>query len=106
MVQFCPHCHNILLIREIDEITAFFCQTCPFIQKLNKKIVKVTELTPKKPEEAQGDMNEIASAKIMAVCPKCSNTEAYFFQLQIRSADEPMTSFYTCVKCEYKWKEN
>lgn len=67
MVQFCPHCHNILLIREIDERTAFFCQTCPFIQKLNEKIVKVTELTPKKPEEAQGDMNEIASAKVMGM---------------------------------------
>ncbi|EAK90672.1 RNA polymerase III subunit C11, partial [Cryptosporidium parvum Iowa II] len=44
--------------------------------------------------------------KLLAVCPKCSFSEAYFFQLQIRSADEPMTSFYTCVKCDFKWKEN
>ena len=29
-------------------------------------------------------------------CPneKCRNDEAYWYQLQIRSADEPMTAFY------------
>lgn len=29
-------------------------------------------------------------------CPneKCEGSEAYFYQLQIRSADEPMTSFF------------
>lgn len=29
-----------------------------------------------------------------ANCPKCGNGEAYFMQLQIRSADEPMTTFF------------
>lgn len=31
-----------------------------------------------------------------AQCPidSCGNDKAYFFQLQIRSADEPMTTFY------------
>ena len=28
-----------------------------------------------------------------AVCPKCDARKAYFRQLQIRSADEPMTTF-------------
>lgn len=27
-----------------------------------------------------------------ATCPKCDNDRAYFYQLQIRSADEPMTT--------------
>jgi DNA-directed RNA polymerase subunit M/transcription elongation factor TFIIS len=27
-----------------------------------------------------------------ATCPKCDNGRAYFYQLQIRSADEPMTT--------------
>ncbi|THH03239.1 hypothetical protein EW145_g6414 [Phellinidium pouzarii] len=26
-------------------------------------------------------------------CPKCDNDRAYFYQLQIRSADEPMTTY-------------
>jgi DNA-directed RNA polymerase subunit M/transcription elongation factor TFIIS len=25
---------------------------------------------------------------------------------QIRSADEPMTTFYCCVKCSHQWKDN
>ncbi|TRY50768.1 RNA polymerases subunit/TFIIS-type Zinc finger [Cryptosporidium tyzzeri] len=106
MVQFCIHCHNILLLKVHEERMAFYCPTCPYVFKIVSEISKVTDFVPKKMEEPSIDMNEIASSKTMAVCPKCSFSEAYFFQLQIRSADEPMTSFYTCVKCDFKWKEN
>lgn len=42
-----------------------------------------------------------------AQCPKeCGGSKAYFFQLQIRSADEPMTTFYKCVECSHQWREN
>lgn len=54
---------------------------------------------------------------------KCDNREAYFRQVQIRSADEPMTTFYKvllalsyrtlhwltprqCTKCASEWREN
>lgn len=36
----------------------------------------------------------------------CDSTQAYFRQVQIRSADEPMTTFYKCVKCNQDWREN
>ena len=29
-----------------------------------------------------------------ALCPSCGNRHAYYMQIQIRSADEPMTLFY------------
>jgi DNA-directed RNA polymerase subunit M/transcription elongation factor TFIIS len=29
---------------------------------------------------------------LLASCDKCNHNRAYFFQLQIRSADEPMTT--------------
>jgi Transcription factor S-II (TFIIS) len=35
---------------------------------------------------------------VKATCPKCDNARAYFYQLQIRSADEPMT---TCESLFY-----
>ena len=35
----------------------------------------------------------------------CTNRKAYFFQLQTRSADEPMTTFYRCTECAHQWKE-
>lgn len=40
-----------------------------------------------------------------ARCPKCDHTRAYYFQLQIRSADEPMTTFYKCCSCGHQWND-
>lgn len=44
---------------------------------------------------------------ILAICPKCENTRAYFMQIQIRSADEPSTIFYKCCRntCGHQWRE-
>jgi DNA-directed RNA polymerase III subunit RPC11 len=38
-------------------------------------------------------------------CPKCEHDRAYFTQMQLRSADEPMTVFFKCVKCGNRWRE-
>ena len=32
--------------------------------------------------------------------------ECTYYQLQVRSADEPMTTFITCLNCNFKWKQN
>jgi len=37
-------------------------------------------------------------------CGKCKKTECVYQELQIRSADEPMTIFITCLNCGNKWK--
>ena len=41
------------------------------------------------------------------VCPNCGNGRAYFMQMQTRSADEPMTTFYKCTeqKCSITWRD-
>ena len=36
-------------------------------------------------------------------CPRCKARECTYYQLQIRSSDEPMTTFLSCVKCKKKW---
>lgn len=44
---------------------------------------------------------------LAASCPKCSHSVAYFMQIQIRSADEPMTTFFKCCNssCNHRWRE-
>ncbi|KAI8052009.1 transcription elongation factor S-II [Syncephalis plumigaleata] len=37
-------------------------------------------------------------------CPRCKQRKCTYFQLQTRSADEPMTTFVTCVVCNNRWK--
>lgn len=37
-------------------------------------------------------------------CFKCNGKKTLSYQKQTRSADEPMTTFVTCVGCKNKWK--
>ena len=37
-------------------------------------------------------------------CRRCKNNKCHVWQLQTRSADEPMTTFVTCAVCGNHWK--
>lgn len=37
-------------------------------------------------------------------CRRCKSMKTTYYQLQTRSADEPMTTYVTCLKCNNKWK--
>ena len=39
-------------------------------------------------------------------CKICKMTEYFYYQLQTRSADEPMTTFYICRNCDKTYKIN
>lgn len=38
-------------------------------------------------------------------CHKCKSQKTVYYQLQTRSADEPMTTYVTCMNCGKKWKD-
>jgi DNA-directed RNA polymerase subunit M/transcription elongation factor TFIIS len=45
------------------------------------------------------------SASIFMWCSGCKRkTKCDYYQLQTRSADEPMTTFVTCLECDKRWK--
>jgi transcription elongation factor S-II len=37
-------------------------------------------------------------------CGKCRTKKCTYYQRQIRSSDEPMTTFVTCLHCGNRWK--
>jgi transcription elongation factor S-II len=46
----------------------------------------------------------IAAATDTFTCRKCKNNQCTYYQMQTRSADEPMTTFVTCITCGNRWK--
>ncbi|KAI9631141.1 hypothetical protein KEM48_013201 [Puccinia striiformis f. sp. tritici PST-130] len=39
-------------------------------------------------------------------CARCGQRKCTYYQMQTRSADEPMTTFVTCVNCNCRWKRD
>lgn len=37
-------------------------------------------------------------------CRRCKSNQCTYYQMQTRSADEPMTTFVSCINCGSKWK--
>lgn len=38
-------------------------------------------------------------------CYRCGHSRTYYYQIQTRSADEGMTTFYSCTDCGHRWKK-
>ena len=109
----------------------FKCRCCPYTCDIVEEISEsLPELDPKAVAELGGrarrnapQRHEDASAASLndiiggadswknaektsdVRCETCGCTQAYFFQVQTRSADEPTTVFYKCVKCGNRWND-
>jgi len=46
----------------------------------------------------------IEAATDTFICRKCQSNKCTYYQMQTRSADEPMTTFVTCIDCGKRWK--
>lgn len=71
------------------------------------------EMSPKKWKELvdakiKRDKNlteiDMSAATDEFKCYKCQKRICTYYQLQTRSADEPMTTFITCLNCGNRWK--
>ncbi|BCS27357.1 DNA-directed RNA polymerase III core subunit RPC11 [Aspergillus puulaauensis] len=115
-LTFCPNCSNALTISRADAtpkypigVNRFECRTCPYQYVLEQSWFEKTPMKQKEVEAVFGGKAEFENADRMATqCPAegCDGDRAYFFQLQIRSADEPMTTFLKCTACGARWREN
>jgi len=68
----------------------------PVLQEKRKKL-KEHQIQARQDHKAQASCT-------LFVCHKCGKNQTTYFQLQTRSADEPMTTFVTCVACGNHWR--
>ncbi len=111
MVQFCPECGSILRKTFIEDDPYLICR-CGFKKPLKEnkeEIQKKVERKKKKLEENLIVVNKedriTVNLTVDRVCPKCEHTKAETWQEQTRSADEPSTTFFRCLKCKHTWRE-
>uniref|UniRef100_A0A6M2E1G8 DNA-directed RNA polymerase subunit n=1 Tax=Amblyomma tuberculatum TaxID=48802 RepID=A0A6M2E1G8_9ACAR len=108
MLMFCPTCSNILIVEESIDCYRFACNTCPYVFNIRRKISSRKYPRLKDVDDVLGGAaawENVDSTE--EKCPKCSHERAYFMQIQTRSADEPMTTFYKCCnpQCGHQWRD-
>lgn len=89
----------------------FECKTCPYIYPLkeSESIFNRRHMKRKQVDDILGGASaweNVDQTTVLCISENCGNNKAYFYQLQIRSADEPMTTFYKCTVCSVQWREN
>ena len=94
------------------------------INKVKLKLITVTEFVNMRPEALQPEgpyakeievgihkqlrkeyiNNEKKNQDGFFKCGRCKSMKTTYYQMQTRSADEPMTVFVICLNCEINWK--
>ncbi|TFF87828.1 MAG: transcription factor S [Promethearchaeota archaeon] len=111
MVEFCPECSSVLRKRLKDGEEYLICK-CGYEKQINTNPEEIEKVIKKKQEALSKNLIVVSQEDKIAVhptvtveCPKCGHMEAEAWQEQTRSADEPSTSFFRCLKCKYTWRE-
>lgn len=99
----------------------YFNLNIQLLEKINNKDIKPHEIAFMTHQELQPEKWKILieskkikdenrySPNIEATtdaytCRNCKSNKCWHYQLQTRSADEPMTTYVTCLNCSHKWK--
>ena len=129
--NICIHFDNPLFLvlyksaarRVIGNISpSSYVQNTQIIQKLEKsyltlehlRSMNIMEYAPHlyndlRERQDLREQNQLEAHKAMATdmfkCGRCHIRETTYYELQTRSADEPMTKFITCVNCGNHWRQ-
>ncbi len=112
MIKFCPECSSLLKKRTISGKSYFICrcgyqkETSPNESEIKNSIQKKKDALLEKNLIIVTNEDKIfVHPKVNKICDKCGHKEAEAWQEQTRSADEPSTSFFRCMKCRFTWRE-
>ena len=112
-MDFCPVCGTVVNIYGNGQIA---CRRCEFKSHLEdlELSTTVTYSEPRLPpqwlveleKEGMEQNSEMVQSEIDLDCPKCDYPKLKFYTMQLRSADEGQTVFYSCSNCGHKYSEN
>ncbi len=107
-VEICPKCGKIMTLRKTSK-PAWVCTKCGYEKPVEGGVIYTKVRKRGKAEEIvvieKGEEEKVLPVTTDVVCPKCGAREAYYWSVQTRSADEPMTQFFKCKKCGHTWRE-
>jgi len=107
-MEFCPNCGSILTLAKKSKKAVLVCKKCGYTKQTAELVITVKQNRKEKKSVAMVEEDEESNIHPKTTdvqCPSCGNREAYWWSVQTRSADEPMTQFFRCTKCGYTWRE-
>ncbi|KAB0795283.1 hypothetical protein PPYR_06601 [Photinus pyralis] len=111
--NFCSDCGSILpLLGEVGDIICYRCTRRYSHKEIGSDEIKYTihfnsiDACTKNLKEENRKETEEEGPVVERKCPKCGNDKMSYATVQLRSADEGQTVFYTCTKCKFKENEN
>jgi len=113
-VVFCQICGALLPpLPPSGPLRCLVCKAPAPIEQFSDVETKYTivfnkrENFEKKKKVLDSDEEDEADGPIVErTCPKCGHGRMSYAALQLRSADEGQTVFFTCLKCKHKESEN
>lgn len=105
-MKFCPRCANLLLLTDSFSEVVYTCPTCTFSAPIEEEEAFPLSLRQKEVDDVLGGPDAWKNVdRTEAKCTQCDHNQAFYMQVQIRSADEPMTTFYKCCSCKHQWND-
>lgn len=92
-------------ILEQIQTEAIQAHTVAFMTHQEMRPDKWKELIEEKAKKDKNKFeNNVEASTDTFTCRKCKGNKCTYYQMQTRSADEPMTTFVTCIECGQRWK--
>jgi len=112
-VNFCPACGTLL--PSLPARGNVFCLACKHeipiesfasVKTSYEIVFNKRDSGDAKKRKKKGGDDEVDGPVVERKCPKCGHERMSYAALQLRSADEGQTVFFTCLQCKFKESEN
>jgi DNA-directed RNA polymerase subunit M/transcription elongation factor TFIIS len=97
--NFTPDLVQKIITREIDSRKVGFMTHQELKPDLWNELIEI------KRKRDDNKYNPKLEASTNLFTCRCGSKKCTYYEMQIRSADEPATCFITCLECDRKWKK-